>query len=163
MPITALPTRALCCPAGKMAACTQAQAKNLLAGLAPRWPPCSEQPRAWVQANARRTQTLAVLASDYVCVPQAVRLEFEIKMERPSSEVASMQRKVPQNHSCFQPGWSAKVSGHGRRPNWTLCRLGSTADGPSAGPATAVLLLPRLPPAPEYNYLVLHDSTFKSP
>ena len=27
----------------------------------------------------------------------------------------------------------------GTGPNWTLCRLGSTADGPSAGPATAAL------------------------
>ena len=35
------------------------------------------------------------------------------------------------------PGWSAKVSGRGAGPNWTLCRLGSTADGPSAGPAAA--------------------------
>ena len=41
-----------------------------------------EQPRAWVQANARRAQTPAVLALDYVCVPQAVRsLESDTKME----------------------------------------------------------------------------------
>ena len=31
----------------------------------------------------------------------------------------------------------------GAGPNWTLRRLGSTADGPSAGPATA-----SLPPSP---------------
>ena len=49
----------------------QARAKNLLAVLAPQWPP--KQPRAWVQANARWAQTPAVLASDYVYVPQSVR------------------------------------------------------------------------------------------
>ena len=75
-----LPARALCRLAGKMAARAQAQAKNLLAGLAPRWPP--EQPIAWVQANARRAQPPAVLASDYVCVPQSVQsLESDTKME----------------------------------------------------------------------------------
>ena len=41
-----------------------------------------KQPTAWVQANARQAQTPAVLASDYVCVPQSVRsLESETKME----------------------------------------------------------------------------------
>ena len=60
---------------GKMAARPKARAKNLLAGLAPRWP--LEQPRAWVQANARQAQTPAG-----VCVPQSVRsLEPGIKME----------------------------------------------------------------------------------
>ena len=34
---------------------------------------------------------------------------------RPSSEVASVQRKALQNRSCLQPSWSAKVSGRGRR------------------------------------------------
>ena len=34
---------------------------------------------------------------------------------RPSSEVASVHQKVPHNHSCLPPGWSAKVSGRWRR------------------------------------------------
>ena len=34
---------------------------------------------------------------------------------KPSSEVASVQRKALQNRSCLPPGWSAKVSGRGRR------------------------------------------------
>ena len=34
---------------------------------------------------------------------------------KPSSEVASVQRKAPQNRSCLPPGWSVKVSGRGCR------------------------------------------------
>ena len=82
MPVTALPARALCCPASKMAARVQARAKKPPGWVGTPMPPLPEQPRAWVQANARRAQTPAVLALDDVCVPQSVRsLESEIKME----------------------------------------------------------------------------------
>ena len=47
-------------------------------------PPTPHQPRAWMQANAHRAQTTAVLALDYVCIPQSVRsLESETKMDEP--------------------------------------------------------------------------------
>ena len=140
MPVTGLPARALSRPAGKMAAVrTQAWAKNLLAGLAPRWPP--DQPRAWVQANACRAQTTVVLASDYVCVPQSVRsLESETKMDaplltggRPSSEVASVQERRHTTAVACCPAGQRRSVVMGAGPNWTLCRLGSTTDGPSAG------------------------------
>ena len=138
MPVTGLPARALCRPAGKMAR-TQAWAKNLLAGLAPRWPP--DQPRAWVQANARRAQTTAMLASDYVCVPQSVRsLESKTKMNeplltggRPRSEVASVQERCCTTAAACRPAGQRRSVVMGAGPNWTMCRLCSTADGPSAG------------------------------
>ena len=143
MPVTGLPARALCRSAGKMAAArVQAWAKNLLAGLAPRWPP--DQPRAWVQANACRAQTTGALASEYVCVPQSVlSLESETKMDEPlltggrlSSEVASVQERRRTTAAACRPAGQRRSVVVGAGPNWTLCRLGSTADGPSAGPAT---------------------------
>ena len=156
MPVTGLPSRALCRPAGKMVvARTQAWAKILLAGLAPRWPP--DQPSAWVQANARQAQTTVVLASDYVCVPQSDRsLESGTKMDAPlltggrlSSEVASVQERRCTTAVACRPAGQRRSVVVGAGPNWSLCLLGSTADGPSAGPATAALP----PPPPEVKII----------
>ena len=149
MPVMALPARALCCPAGKMAALAQARAKNLLAGLAHRWPP--EQPRAWVWANTRQAQTHAVLASDYVCVPQTVLCHWSSKSRwrgRVLKWLPCSKRRHKSAPVCSPAGQQRSVV-VGAGPNWTQCCLGSTADDPSAGPATAVLP----PPPPPLVFL----------
>ena len=124
-----------------------AWAKNLLAGLAPRWPP--KQPSAWVQANARRAQTPAVLASDYVYVPQSVRC-LKMEMSLSGLEGGRVLKWLPCSERRRKTAAACSLAAQrrsvvvGTGPNWTLCCLGSTADGPSAGPATAALPPPQL-------------------
>ena len=78
---------------------------------------------------------------------QSVRsLESETKMDepllaagRPSSEVASVQERRRTTAAASRPAGQRRSVAVGAGPNWTLCRLGSTADCPSAGPATAAM------------------------
>ena len=55
---------------------------------------------------------------------------------RPSSEVASVQERRRTTAAACCPAGQRRSVVVGAGPNWSLCRLSSTADGPSAGPAT---------------------------
>ena len=109
-------------PVGKMAARAPARAKKT-----PGWvgAPMATRTAQGLGAGQRPSGSdpcgvgLGLCLCTSVCPISEVRNqdggESLLTGGKPSSEVASVQRKAPQNRSCLPPGWSAKVSGRGRR------------------------------------------------
>ena len=74
---------------------------------------------------------------------------------RPSSEVASVQERHRTTAVACRPAGQRRSVVVGAGPNWTLCRLGSTADGPSGGAATAAAAAAAAAAAPVFFFFIM--------